>query len=196
MDFASTTNSFIGEEFSSLKGINDKLVSKEFEQCTFKNCSFSECTFSKCMFIDCVFEDCHFSLVKFTGSTFLETVFKKSKFVGIDWSKTDSTRNLQFIDCELAHSGFSFMKVPNLVLKNSIAKEVDFMEADCSDANFEGTDFEKSKFHQTNLTKANFNNAFNYAIDFNNNTLKGAKFSMPEAVSLLRGLDIVLKDNF
>ena len=88
------------------------------------------------------------------------------------------------------------MKVPNLVLKNSIAKEVDFMEADCSDANFEGTDFEKSKFHQTNLTKANFNNAFNYAIDFNNNTLKGAKFSMPEAVSLLRGLDIVLKDNF
>jgi hypothetical protein len=44
------------------------------------------------------------------------------------------------------------------------------------------------------LTAADFNDARNYAIDVKQNRLKKTKFALPEAVSLLKGLDIVLRE--
>ncbi len=41
---------------------------------------------------------------------------------------------------------------------------------------------------------ADFRGARNYAIAADLNTLKQAKFSLPEAVALLHGLDIILED--
>ena len=52
----------------------------------------------------------------------------------------------------------------------------------------------KSVFYRTNLTEANFRHAYNYAIDFRSNMLKKTKFSLPEATSLLGGLDIILEN--
>ena len=43
------------------------------------------------------------------------------------------------------------------------------------------------------IVDANFVRAFHYAIDFRNNFLKKTKFSLPEAVSLLQSLDIILE---
>lgn len=48
---------------------------------------------------------------------------------------------------------------------------------------------------QLNHFIANFIGARNYAIDPTQNTLKKAKFSLPEAMSLLRSLDIELIDS-
>jgi uncharacterized protein YjbI with pentapeptide repeats len=75
---------------------------------------------------------------------------------------------------------------------NCTAKETDFTEADISEGNFEGTDFEGTRFLKTKLMKANFKNARNYSIDIRNNTIKGAQFSFPEAMSLLNGLEITI----
>ena len=75
---------------------------------------------------------------------------------------------------------------------NCEAKEVDFTETDLSEGRFNGTDFERSVFSKTNLTKANFSGAVNYSIDPRYNTLKKTHFSLPEALSLLSCLDIVI----
>ncbi len=72
------------------------------------------------------------------------------------------------------------------------AKEVDFTETDLSHSDLKGTDFEKSRFFKTNLAYADFKGARNYYIDARVNTLKQTKFSLPEALSLLNGLDIIL----
>ena len=48
------------------------------------------------------------------------------------------------------------------------------------------------QFRQCNLTRANFEEATGYAIDVKLNEVSKARFSLPEAVSLLRSLDIVL----
>jgi fluoroquinolone resistance protein len=52
----------------------------------------------------------------------------------------------------------------------------------------------ESRFLHTNLTEANFTDASNYAIDVQQNTVKHAKFALPEAVNLLRCMDIELVD--
>ena len=68
--------------------------------------------------------------------------------------------------------------------------DVDFREADLSKADFSGTDLTGAQFGRTNLTGANLESARNYRIVPAENTLKGARFSLPEAMSLLSGLDI------
>ncbi|MBU0570367.1 pentapeptide repeat-containing protein [Patescibacteria group bacterium] len=57
---------------------------------------------------------------------------------------------------------------------------------------FTNTDFEKSVFSKTNLAKANFNGAKNYYIDVRQNNIKKAHFSLPEALSLLNSLDVII----
>jgi fluoroquinolone resistance protein len=71
---------------------------------------------------------------------------------------------------------------------------VDFAEADLTLANCTFTDFTNSRFQHTNLTQADFTGATNYTIAPNLNTLKKTKFSLPEAMALLYGLDIVLTE--
>ncbi|MFA6522858.1 MAG: pentapeptide repeat-containing protein [Candidatus Peribacteraceae bacterium] len=183
------------EQFENMNLIGEEITGKEFEQCSFRKCRFLQCTFTRCRFIDCTFSESMLSAIKFIECSFMETVFQDCKAIGINWTRAGKTlRGLQFIDSDLSQSVFCYLKLPQLVMKRCIAKNVDFSETDCAKADFEGTDFERSIFLRTNLTETNFKRAFNYTIDARSNILKKTKFSLPEAVSLLSGLDIVLDD--
>jgi uncharacterized protein YjbI with pentapeptide repeats len=84
----------------------------------------------------------------------------------------------------------------SVILRKCIAREASFEEADLTGADCQETDFSGSRFNLTNLTEADFRGAFNYTISPPDNTLKKTKFSLPEAMSLLHALDIVLTDEF
>jgi uncharacterized protein YjbI with pentapeptide repeats len=71
---------------------------------------------------------------------------------------------------------------------------VNFAETDLTEADCTRTDFSEGRFLHTNLTEADFTGAAHYAIDATTNTLSKTKFSLPEAMSLLYSLDIVLGD--
>lgn len=71
---------------------------------------------------------------------------------------------------------------------------VNFEEANLSKANCTKSDFKQALFKRTNLTETNFTGALNYAINPQENTFKKTRFSLPEAVSLLYNLDIILED--
>jgi len=60
------------------------------------------------------------------------------------------------------------------------------------DANFDEVDLTGTIFHNSDLSKADFSNASNYDIDPKTNKIKKAKFSLPEALQLLRGFDITI----
>lgn len=186
--------SFFKQTFSNLKFSNTSILEKDFEGCSFKKCTFIEVGFHTCKFLDTQFDDCVLSAVKPLNSSFMEVTFKDSKVMGVDWTKAKSIHFLSFFNSQIDYSNFSFLKLPKLVLKQCTAREVDLTEADLTDSNFECTDFEGAKFHKTNLSKANFKKAFNYLIDFQTNTLKKTEFSMPEVVSLLKNLDIIIKE--
>jgi uncharacterized protein YjbI with pentapeptide repeats len=187
------SNSYYKETFSGLTLTNSKIQSKEFEDCTFEKCIFIECEFNACRFLDCNFSGCSISANKPFNSQFTNIVFKDSKIMGFDWTKAKNVRLLSFERCDISYSNFSYLKLPELKLLECIAHEANFNETDLTSGIFTKTDFLNSVFSSTNLTKADFRKAFNFGIDFNFNTLKKARFSLPEAMSLLKSLDIILE---
>lgn len=70
--------------------------------------------------------------------------------------------------------------------------EVDFTEADLTKVNFDNCDLSGAIFERTNLEKANFNTAFNYSIDPEDNKIKGAKFSISGLAGLLENHKIII----
>ncbi|MDD5397522.1 MAG: pentapeptide repeat-containing protein [Dehalococcoidia bacterium] len=190
MDFIKDSN--FQETFSNLSLSNETVKSKEFEECEFVGCSFINCKFQKCKFIDCKFNDCVISAINPVDCWITDITFSKCKAIGCDWTKASHIQGLIFTDCQINYSNFAMLKLPKIKLINCEAKEVDFSETDLSGGTFTGTDFERSVFSKTNLSKADFRGAVNYTIDPRYNTLKKTHFSVPEALSLLSCLDIVI----
>ena len=59
---------------------------------------------------------------------------------------------------------------------------------------FPNLTFPEATYLNTNLSEANLSQARNYLIDPGLNELKKTKFSLPEAMSLLYNMDIILTD--
>jgi fluoroquinolone resistance protein len=180
------------EKFSKLTLTKEVFNSLSFEDCEFSNCSFIECKFEMSKFLNCVFRECILSAVNPVDCRFNEVKFFGSKVIGMDWTKAHKVRDLEFVQSQINYSNFRFLVLPKIKISQCEAKEVDFIEADLSGADFQDTDLEKSRFFKTNLSEANFKRARNYFIDVKTNTLKKTCFSMPEAMNLLHGLDIIL----
>jgi uncharacterized protein YjbI with pentapeptide repeats len=187
------------QSFAGLKLEGEEIRFKEFYGCQFTECSFLETTFGHCKFVDCEFADCDLSLCRVKGCTFSNTVFTKSQVVGVNWTEASwprggLLRGIDFFDCAISHSTFLGLSLRQISICGCVAHNADFAEADLSRATCTGTDFADSRFLQTDLTEADFAGARNYAISPNMNVLKKARFSLPEAISLLYGLDIVLSE--
>jgi fluoroquinolone resistance protein len=139
--------------------------------------------------------------MRVTGSSFRNTLFEKSAVIGVNWaegswSKGGLLESIGFIDSDISHSTFLGLELSKMVLRSCVAKDADFAEANLTQADCTYTDFTESRFLHTNLTEADFTHARNYAIDVSLNTTKQAKFSLPEAVNLLRCMNIILVDSF
>ena len=172
----------------------------QFSDCTFRQCSFSEIVFRNCRFNGCSFQDCDLSLAQVPGSSFPATKFIKSKLIGINWTHanweaTGFGKLIGFSNCALSHATFIGLELEGIEIKKCVAVDVDFREANLSQVDFSGTDLNRSLFYKTNLTTADLNTAKNYAINPTENTLTQAKFSMPEALSLLYSMDIELEED-
>ncbi len=174
-----------------------EILSSEFQDCVFLHCSFAQSVLRHCRFVNCVFGECDLSLVQVPGCRVTSTRFEKCKVIGVNWSaadwpKTGLANPLGFVDCALSHSTFMGLTLPGMEVRDCVALDVDFRDADLSRANFAGTDLAQSLFARTNLSEADLSRARNYHIDPGQNTLKRARFSLPEAMSLLHSMDIVI----
>ena len=190
---------YVQEIFEQVTLGDEEVEAKEFDTCTFRNCSFSATLFRNCKLLNCTFEDCELNLVRVYQSSFAGVKFTRCKVIGINWtdaywSKKGLLNSLKFTECALNHSTFMGLNLKKMQLVSCLARDVDFTEADLTDADFSRTDFSQSRFNNTNLTRADFRSATNYTISAQFNTVKDARFSLPEAMSLLYGLNIRLDD--
>jgi uncharacterized protein YjbI with pentapeptide repeats len=198
-DLISSHTDYSDQVFKAAYLENSKLVASEFYDCTFSHCSLVENIIQGCKFINCVFRECDLSLLQVPESSFSSTRFVDSKVLGVNWAQADWPttglgKPLKFQRSAISHSTFIGLKLKGIQIKDCVALEVDFREADLSHADFTGTDLSKSLFKDTNLSEADLSRARNYHIDPGQNVLKGTKFSMPEAMALLYSMDIVLID--
>jgi fluoroquinolone resistance protein len=200
MNFATDTElEYEQKTFRKIDAPKQTVKGKSFQNCSFVQCDLKEIAFEGCKFRDCTFKGCDLSLMKIKNSVFADVKFEDTKVVGINWTEAMWGKNsllgsLSFTECTLNYSTFIGLKMHKLAIVRTVAKDVDFSEADLTKATFDETDLSDSRFHHTNLTEANLSKATNYSIAATNNTLKKTRFSLPEAVSLLRSLDIVLEE--
>jgi len=192
-----TETDYAGQTFKEIRLEQARLLSNEFHDCTFDRCSFVETTFRSCRFVNCVFMHCDLSLIQLPHCSFAAVRFESSKVIGVNWTRarwplTRLWDPVCFSKCAISHSTFIGLNLKRIQIQDCVAVDVDFREADLSQADFAGTDLSDSLFLNTNLTKADLSRARNYQIDPSQNIVKGAKFSLPEAMSLLYNLDIAL----
>ena len=187
------------ERFTDLKCAEAEIRGKDFYDCTFVNCDFREATFYDCKFDECTFEQCELSLLTVTNSVFVNVPIpdvsghrhRLDRGRLVQNQHRGAAQFLQERHQPLVFYGHDAQKSS---FQKCVAENVDFAEADLSESDCTHTNFLSARFNETNLTKANFEDAINYAIDVNQNMLKKTRFAMPEAVRLLDGLDIVLKE--
>jgi uncharacterized protein YjbI with pentapeptide repeats len=191
--------SHVDTTFAARNWSHQRLERAEFDDCVFERCDFSTATLAHCRFASCRFVRCDFSNAKLPSSRFRDVRFESTKLLGVDWSKSDGMADahaktaLAFADCVLDLSSFFGLNLRGALIERCSAKETDFTEADLRDSVCAGTDFTDARFHDSNLERADLRRASNYSIDPRANRLKGARFSLPDAVALLRGLEIVVE---
>ena len=192
-----TQTDYMDQVFEGVRLEHVELVSSEFHNCTFIRCSFTESVFRNCRFVNSVFRHCDLSLIQVPNSSFSGCRFEDSKIIGVNWTAAHwpATRlrdPIRFSKCAISHSTFIGLSLKGIHVRDCVAQDVDFREANLFQADFGGSDLAKSMFGNTDLTEADLSTARNYWIDPGQNVLKKTKFSLPEAMSLLHSLDIVL----
>lgn len=165
----------------------------EFVNCSFELIDFTSINLSQSKFIECTFSKCNLSNNSFKTSTFRDVRFSECKLMGLNWSEAQVLSSLSFYDSILDFSVFQSLKLNGTTFKNCSLREVDFYETNLSKAVFTGSNLSKSTFTKANLSEADLRDAYDYFIDVKETNVKKAKFNLPEALNLLRGLDIILE---
>lgn len=186
-------NTYERETFLGLDFAGQRVESVDFFDVAFERCNFQNCVFHECKFENCRLVDCDLSLTKFKDTSFMDVNFEGCKMLGINW--TDSGKSffsINFEKCLISDSIYTGLSLKEIRITDCLAKRVDFEGTDLTGADCRSTDFEEANFHRTNLTRADLTNAKNYSIDPSVNILRKTRFSMPEAISLLSNLDIII----
>jgi fluoroquinolone resistance protein len=199
MELIKEQKEWTSQKFKGIINKNDRMSAVEFTACSFINCSFRETIFQDCQFHDCTFMSCDLSLVTLKGCLFTETRFEDTQVIGVNWTETSLAKSkfitpVNFFGCVINHSTFAGLNLKKINIARCIAHDVDFSQANLTQANCAFSDFSNSHFFHTDLTEADFTGARNYSIMANQNTIKKTKFSLPEAMALLYGLDIILTE--
>ncbi len=186
-----TTNDYWEEEFISYN--DKKLYSIYFDNCTFIQCDFSKTLFQDCKLTESKFVNCDLSLAVLKNCVFNDVNFENSKLLGISWSECVEPFDVEFDACNLSQNSFHLLDLRQMKFKNCLIKDTGFEECNLERALFEECNLEQTVFIQNNLQKANFETSKNYLIDPQQNDLRKAQFSLPEALSFLSWLPIKIK---
>lgn len=165
-----------------------------FTGCTFEDAHLREMRFQDCRFLACTFVDCDLSLARVARCVFRDVSFDASNLTGVNFALARATLHdpleVDFRDCVLDFAIFRGCRLDRRRLDHCRCHEVDLRDATLRDGVCRGSDFAGADFTGADLSRADFRKARNYAIDVRNATVKGARFTLPDASALLQGLEV------
>lgn len=186
---------FEDEVFQNLKLEDEIFEGYEFIDCEFHNCVITESKFINCYFSNCQFFNCNMMLLTTEHTEVKFGEFIKCIMVGINWDLllpsgrfAEPIRKLE--NCTLRYNHFSEMAFNKFDFSGSDFSNSTFEECTMKECNFENSRLENTEYYNCDLRKADFRDATGYQIDILSCKLKGAKFSFPEAIQLLKVLEI------
>jgi uncharacterized protein YjbI with pentapeptide repeats len=115
------------------------------------------------------------------------------KVLGVDFTECADFGLDGFNGCQLDHSSFIGQTLPKLRIVDCSAHGLHCEDARLPEADLRGSDFQDARFARADLRKADLRRARNYVIDPRVTRMDGVRCSLPEAVGLLRGLDLKLE---
>ncbi len=177
---------------SDFDGISE-CVGAEFISCIFEGLNLTDFNFKNTKFIECRFIKCNLSNIQIDGATFRDLSVTNSKLVGINFSNCNSLFQISFEECLLDYSLFQQVESSGASFEKCSLKDVVLSESDFSNSNFSGCNLRGANFNNSNLSGADFRGATEYDIDPLFSKVKKAKFSLPEALTLLSALEITVE---
>lgn len=158
----------------------------DYENCHFSGCNFQKVSLSGVRFNDCRFDNCDLSLIEVVDTIFHNVHFNGCRLSGILFGNCNPFGlELQCYQSKLDHCSFYGLKVNKAAFIQCSLKGVDFSGAQLKEAKFDGADLTDARFDKTNLEKADFSTASNFQIDPENNSVKGALFTLQGLPGLL-----------
>jgi fluoroquinolone resistance protein len=138
-----TQTAYTDQVFKDVRLERVQLVSSEFYDCTFVRCSLVESVLRDCRLAGCSFQACHLGLLQVPNSTFSDTRFEDSKIIGVNWTRANWPaarlhRPIGFFKCAISHSTFIGLSLRQIQIRDCVAVDVDFREADLSQADLQG----------------------------------------------------------
>lgn len=186
-----TRNEYARQTFTAADYSRNNLAGYTFLDCEFQGCNFSGADLSATEFDNCLFQGCNLTNPVIGKTKFINIRFIESKLMGINFLHCNTfALDVGFENCLIRMCNFSELKMKRIPFLHCDISECDFKNSFLPEANFSGSTFRDTFFHNTDLEKADFRGASGYAIDPRANKVKKAKFSLEEAVSLLRYFDI------
>lgn len=171
----------------------DNFEEKEFIGCIFSSLDLTSVSFRNSKLIECKFEKCNLSNANFSTVALRDVEFVDCKLLGINWSVVQSSFQLSFLRSVLSLCVFQGLDLCSSKFIDCDLKEADFSDSKLMNANFSGSNLINSIFNNSNLSKADLRGALNYYLEPEYTKIKNAKFSMPEAMNLFKGLGIIVE---
>ncbi len=156
-----------------------------FENYEFQGIDFSKHHLKSIEFYSCKFLACNFANQSVMNVSFKEPLFDSCKLLGINWCEIKRLDQPKFLNSKLDLSVFSRLKLKKAEFIDCSVIDVDFSESDLSAALFTGSNLSSSNFDGAVILGTDFRNSKDYSIDPRRTKIKGAKFSYPEAISLI-----------
>jgi fluoroquinolone resistance protein len=187
---AAQTQEIYGQQFKGLYGFEQ--AEADISGCSFAECDFTEVHFSGIL-ESCSFTDCNLSLASFEGAKLQDVKFSGCKLEGVDFTRVNALGlAIGFERCLIRNCNFSFVELKGTSFRECEIADTDFIGSKLKESSFAKAVFRNVTFHETDLVKADFTEATGYLINPLTCMVKGAKFSLPDAVSLLECMGIKL----
>ena len=130
-------------------------------------------------------------MMKLSGSTMSNVVFKNCKILGVIFSECqDFLFSVTFDACILDYASFMRKKMPKTGFNKCSLKEVNFSNTILSGSVFDQSDLSGAVFNGTDLASANFATAYHYSIEPELNNIRKAVFTADGLAGLLTKYDI------
>lgn len=157
-----------------------------YENCSFLSCNLSNADLSAFNFIECQFSGCNLSMAKLHRTSFRDVNFIGCKMLGLHFDHCEAFLfSAVFENNVMDFCSFYQLPLKKTMFKKCSLRESDFTEAELYHASFDECDLALATFVNTNLEKADFRTAFNYALNPEQNRMKGARFSQQGLAGLL-----------
>ena len=179
-------------DFCSVIIEEKNITDKHFYYCRFENCCFKNIIVQSCSFHECDFLNCTIENVRMRDTGLKLNNLYDCKLLNLRWciGKSIFPPFESFLNCTAKFNDFYELELKGYDFSTCTFIDCTFEKCNLEECNFSNTKLNGTSFSNNNLSKARFENASGYRIFIENNKLKGAVFSYPEVLELLKDLDI------